>query len=402
MRLRDIFWACLAGLAVSALLHSAALAFATLTAAVIATLVTASRRGVFRGFAFERIPSRRVVSWGGELDVTLTVTNDKLLPLVWLRVRDEWPVGMEPLGFTLSPIAHLGRQVSVQTLSLRWYERLRRHQRVRCVQRGLHRLGPVELQAGDPFGIAGVDLGLEARQEFVVLPKVLDIPAFDLVAGRPLVEDVARRSLARDPTALRGTRPYREGDALRAVNWRATARLGALHTNEFDPASLAAVRLLMDAGSLFKPWEGIDPELMELLCVVVASLADAYAARGYAVGLASNACLTHEWRAADLPPANGGLPDVLETLARLRPYTARDYGSILAAELADEAAASDCVVVTAALRPPVRTILARLSAERRTTVVFVGRPGAAEAPFVDAVVPADFDWRTSDALPLHP
>ena len=76
----------------------------------------------------------------------------------------------------------------------------------------MHRLGPVELEAGDPFGIAGVVRTVEARQEFTVLPRVLDVPGFDLLMGRPLIDRSVARSLAVDPTALRGTRPYRPGD----------------------------------------------------------------------------------------------------------------------------------------------------------------------------------------------
>jgi uncharacterized protein (DUF58 family) len=401
VRLRDILWACLGGLVIATLLHSAALAFAALTASAVAALVVVTRRRVFTALAFERTPSRRVVSWGTELEITMSVTNDKLLPLVWLRVRDQWPPGLEPLGFGLRPMSYLGRQQFDQTVSVRWYERLRRHYRVRCVQRGLHRLGPVELETGDLFGISGVTQTLEAPQEFAVLPKVLDVPGFDLLWGLPLVEEVGERSLAHDPTALRGIRAYRPGDPLRAINWRATARAAALQTNEFDPASLAAVRLLLDAGSHYKAWEGIDARLMEVLCVTVASLASAFDARGYAIGLASNACLTNEWRTPDLDPAHGALPDVLETLARLEPYTGRDYGSVLAAELADEASTAACVLVTSVLRPPARAMVARLRSERPTTVVFVGRPDTDELACVDLVVPGDFDWRTSDALPLR-
>jgi len=400
VRLRSILLAGLAGLVVAALLHSSALVFASLTASALAALVVATRRRVFTGFNFERTLSRRVVSWGSELEITVSVTNAKLLPLVWMRVRDEWPAGLEPLGFALRPLSHLGRQAFIQTISVRWYERLRRRYRVRCLERGLHRFGPVELEAGDPFGIAGVERTLEARQEFAVLPKVLGVPGFDLLLGHPLAEETVTHSLAHDPTALRGIRAYRPGDPMRAINWRATARSGALQTNEFDPASLAAVRLLLDVGSLHKAWEGIDAELMEILCVVAASLATAFAAHGHGVGLASNACLTREWRAVDMEPEQGALPEVLETLARLRPYTVRDFGSVLAAELAEESSRADCVVVTATLRPGVRGHLAQLRSERPTRVVYVGNPKEDEAPLVDIVVPADFDWRSSDALPL--
>ncbi len=400
MRLRSILWACLAGLALAALLHSGALVFATLAASALAALVVATRRRVFTAVTFDRALSRRVVDWGGELEITMSVTNAKLLPLVWMRVHDEWPHGLEPQGFALHPMTHLGRQAFVQTVSVRWYERLRRHYRVRCTERGLHRFGPVDLEAGDPFGIAGVDQALEAAGDIAVLPKVLRIPGFEQLIGHPLMEETVAHSLAHDPTALRGIRVYRPGDSMRAINWRATARTGELQTNEFDPTSLAAVRLLLDVRSLQKAWEGIDPELMELLCVVTASLADAFAAHGFGVGLASNALLTRDWRPVDVPAEQGALPEVLETLAQMRSFSARDFGYVLAGELDDFDGRADCVVVTAALRPGERAAVAQLKAERPTLVVHVGRPHADEAPLVDFVVPRDFDWRASDALPF--
>ena len=402
MRLSSVAWACLAGLAAAAILRSPALAFATLAASVIAALVIVVRRRLFRGVAFERRFSRRVVPWGGEVEVALGVTNDKLLPLVWLQIRDRWPVGVTPQGFGLRKMLVLNRQELVQTVSLRWYERLRRRYRVLCEERGVHRFGPAEVQAGDPFGIAGVSVEWDEHADVVVLPRVLDVPAAGLLLGRPLVEEEAARSLAVDPTALRGTRPYRPGDSVRAVNWRATARTGVLHTNEYDPASLAAVRVLLDLGSVYRPWEGVEVELMELLCVVAASLASAYAEHGYAVGFASNAAGWGERRTADLEPATGALPGVLEAIARLRPYTYRDYGSVLREEVEDDDAGSaECVVVTSRLRADVREVLAGLRRERPTTVVYVGEPRDDEAPLVDFVVPAATDWRTADALALR-
>jgi len=401
VRLRSVLWVCLLGLAVSAVLRSPALAFATLAASAIAGLVVLVRARLFRGVSFERSVSRRVVPSGGDLEVALSITNDKLLPLVWLQVRDQWPAGVEPQGYTLNRTLVLDRQELVETVSVRWFERLRRRYRVRCTARGVHRFGPAEVQAGDPFGIAGVGTRWEEQREVVVLPRVLHVPGLALLRGRPLVEEQAERSLALDPTALRGVRPYLPGDPVRALNWRATARTGVLHTNEFDPSSQAAVRLLLDLGSLYRSWEAIEAELMELLCVVAASFAASFSDRGCAVGLATNATDAQGHRSVDLGPAPGALPDVLETIARLRPFTARDYGSVLRAELEDETSSAECVVITARLRPEVRATIAQLRQERATTVVFVGRPGDDEAPWVDLVVPSDMDWRSADALAIH-
>jgi uncharacterized protein (DUF58 family) len=341
-----------------------------------------------------------VVGWGRRLEVTVSLTNAKLLPLMWLRLRDDWPLGLEPHGFALEPARWADCQRLTQTLSLGWYQRVRRHYAVDCTRRGLHWFGPAELEAGDPFGITGVVREIADREPVLVLPKVLEVTGLNLLTGRPLVDAEAARSLARDPAELRGTRPYLPGDPLRAVNWRATARTGELHANESAPTALAAVKILLDVGVYEHVWQGVDPERVELLCAVAASLAAAVAADGHAVGLASNARVRGDWRAVDIEPVEGGLDDVLETLARVIVLPPDDFAGVLATEAADDNAAADCVIVAPALRPPAREALVRLRGERPASVVYVGRPSDRERPLVDAVVPPDFDWRASRALPL--
>ena len=398
MQLRSIAWAALAGLLVAALLDSAPLLFATLAAATLAALVVVSRRRIFSAFTFSRLPARRVVPWGGGLDVVMSLTNAKLLPLVWLRVTDRWPEGIQPLGFSLTPMATRRSQRLTQTLSLRWYERVRRHYRVRCVARGLQDFGPVELEAGDPFGIASVTNEVRRVERVVVLPKVLAVPPLEAVIGRPLVETPIERSLTHDPVDLRGTRPYQPGDPLRMVNWRATARRGALYTNESGPTTLAAVKLLLDTGVKEHASQGVDPERVELLCVVAASLATALADRGFGVGIASNAHMAGRAGRVDVAPDEGALDEVLDALARILTLPPPDVHALLQAELDDADAEAECVLVVPSLRPSVRDLVARLRDERHAVVVCVGTPSVDEARLIDVVVPPDFDWRTKDEL----
>jgi uncharacterized protein (DUF58 family) len=400
MRLRWIAVAAGAGLVVAAALHSGALVLATLAAAALAALVVVSRRNVFRGLSFARTPAQRVVPWGGQLEVTLSLSNAKLMPVVWLRLWDEWPSGLEPHGFVLQPSAVKRRQRLSQTLSLRWYERVRRRYRVTCTQRGLHRFGPAELEAGDPFGVSGVAREVTDAKEIVVLPRVLDVPDLEVLVGRPLLQAPTTRSLALDPTALRGTRPYQAGDPPRAVNWRATARTAVLHSNEYDPTMLGEVKLLLDVGVYEHAWTGVDPDRVELLCVVAASFATAYAARGFRVGLASNARLEGDRRTVDIQPSEAALDDVLETLGRVFVYPADDFSGVLTAELCADMTDTGCLLIVPALRPRPRELVGHLRQERPTAVVYVGCPAPDEQGLTDAVVAGDFDWRRSDALAL--
>ncbi len=234
-----------------------------------------------------------------------------------------------------------------------------------------------------------------------MLPRVLDVPGLELLT-RPAAGRRTGAAVVDAPTRRRcaAPRPYLPGESCAPSTGAPRRAPATLHTNEFDPTTLSAVRLLLDVRVFEHAWLGVDPARMELLCVVAASLAAAFAGRGFGVGLASNARLTGDWRAVDIEPREGALDDVLETLGRVLVFPPDDFGRVLSAELADDAAEADCVLVAAALRAPVRELLVRLRAERRVTVVYVGSPGVEERPFVDATVSGDFDWRMGDALPL--
>lgn len=393
------------GVVAGTLAGSRALVLAVLAAALLVDFTLYARAHLFDHLGYERRLSRTVVPWGAEIELTTAVTNQKWLPVVWLHVVDAWPTAVEPLNLTLRPAPALGRHVFDQTLFVRWYQRVRRHYRGRCSERGVHAFGPVRMEASDPLGLGGVTSRDEGVQRVTVLPKVLRVAAVELLHGRPLVGVPTERSLARDPASPVGVRAYSPGDPLRAVNWRATARTGLLHTNVWEPTTLAEVRILLNVRSRERPYEGVDVEAVELLCVTAASCAAALAEAGFAVGLHSNARLHRDWRRLEIEPGSGTLPEILEALARVLAYPPPPFEDVLLRELDDDRAACDYLIVTPALHDGVVALIARLGERHAVHTILAGDApagdGAAGAVgLVDARVPGDFDWRNRGDLAL--
>ena len=419
MTLRAIIAAGLVGLAAAAAVGSRPLIFAAAAVILLALAAGYARGHLFDRLEYRRVLSKRVVTWGGEIEVATEVVNRKWLPVVWLHVHDEWPRLVQPLWANARPTAS-GSLALDQTFSVRWYERVRRRYRGRCMERGVHSFGPAALVAADPFGLAGGELHAAHTDRLLVLPKVLAVPDVELLFGRPLVGATVRRSLAHDPTSLVGVRPYRADDSVRAVNWRATARHGALYSNDWEPTTLAQVLIILDARSFEYPWQGMSTATTELLCVVCASLAGDLQDRGFGVGLVSNARQFSDWRQVEVAPGTGTLPEILEALARVIVFPPPPLDDILAHELALPHPFTEYVVVTASVNALRAPLLAALRAERTTHVVYVeesrrvvvpGSPTSAVperptpeqndvAQLIDARIPAGLDWRGQDALPL--
>ena len=392
----------IAALGIALVLRSEALAFTAIVVVLLAGLASYTGRRILRRVEYSRSLSRHVVAWGGEVELAITVANRKWLPLMWLRVRDDWPRAVRPLGFALQESHRPNTRTLDQTLSVRWYQRVRRRYPGVCLERGVHSFGPARLQAGDPFGLTTDMRELVAQDAVVVLPKILDVPHGPLAIGRPLVAAPSPWSLTRDPSSLTGVRPYRAGDPPKAINWRATARTSSLQTNEFEPSVEAEVLILLNLRSFEFAWQGIDPELTELLCVVAASVAAALAEEGLAVGLRSNGLVAHRRDLLDVDPAPGALPEILDGLARLTLSLAAPFEGLLRQEIHASARPAEYLVITPSLAGGISSLLLALREDRPTRVVLVGEPTDADtaAELVDWRLPRDFDWRSNDALSL--
>src|SRR5205085_1190480 len=109
--------------------------------------------------------------------------------------------------------------------------------------------------------------------------------------------------LATDPLRIRAVREYATGDSPRFINWKATARRGALQTKLFDPAATPRLFIFCNQDTFSHIWEGIDIDTLELTITVAASLANHALEEGYMVGLQVNAFVASSDRQVKLMPS---------------------------------------------------------------------------------------------------
>ena len=100
---------------------------------------------------------------------------------------------------------------------------------LRSDSRGKFTMGPLRLRVADAFGLVEMGRSFTTRSTLVVTPKVVPLPRVTVVPGSWLGDgegrsDVAAAAGEDDPAP----RPYRDGDELRRVHWRSTARYGEL------------------------------------------------------------------------------------------------------------------------------------------------------------------------------
>lgn len=111
-------------------------------------------------------------------------------------------------------------------------------------RRGRWELGPLNVRHSDPLGMAVTSSTLGSAASVTVWPEVteLRLPSDSLV-GEPDRVALGARSPSTDDAALRD---YREGDDLRRVHWRSSARRGDLLVRSDERAGMRAASVLLD------------------------------------------------------------------------------------------------------------------------------------------------------------
>jgi uncharacterized protein (DUF58 family) len=117
---------------------------------------------------------------------------------------------------------------------------------VRPVRWGAHAVGPVHVGVRDSLGVVIWEAGVGERVDLRVFPREQRLR--ELVAPsrtQPFLGSHVARARG-EGIEFADVRPFRTGDRVRHVNWRTTARRGALQVNERHPEQSSDVVLLLD------------------------------------------------------------------------------------------------------------------------------------------------------------
>ena len=284
---------------------------------------------------YQRRITRKRAFPGETVDVDVQVENNKLLPVPWLRVEDEWPLAAPPTDSqALGPsrLQDMGNLTNV--FALRWYERVHRHYVLQANQRGVYGLGPTRLVSGDVFGLFQTESVIPEQDFFVVYPRIYSLPELGLPSKEPFGDTRARRRLFEDPSRTMGARDLRPGDSFRHVHWPATARRQQLQARVYEPTTTLTVVICLNVATLPRPWEGILEDLLERAISVAGSLAAYAVEHRYSVGLIANGAVPRSDRSLHIRP--GRSPDqlarILELLAALTGFVTTPMGHFLLRE----------------------------------------------------------------------
>ncbi len=337
-----------------------------LVAVLLLTIVSVAwlwNKLVLRGLQYERIFSERRAFQGETLELTLRVSNRKLLPVGWLQVEDQFPLDVPLLDEELttsqssSTVGHL-----VTTFSLRWYQRVSRRYRIHCPKRGFYRFGPAHLKSGDLFGLFSQEGWEKGEDWLIVYPKVVPIAELGLLSKEPFGETKARQHIFEDPMRTIGVRDYQPGDSFKHIHWKATARQHRLQTRVYEPTTSYNLVVFLNVATFPKHWQGIDPVLLERTISVAASIASYATEQRYIVGVIANGSVPHSDQPIKVLPSRDPkqLARILEALAAVTGFATSSIEKLLLEESPKLPWGATLVIVTGVVTEELLATLLRL------------------------------------------
>jgi uncharacterized protein (DUF58 family) len=283
---------------------------------------------------------------------------------------DDVPVVLEldasarvlPAAATL--VERIGRLGEQRHLLLRHGRRLSIRYVLERLPRGRYQFSDVRLEIADPFALERVSLELPAPGALLVYPRLVHLPRLFSESGTHSHD--GRRLLLRRQSGfeLHGVRQYAQGESLRRVHWRSTARRGELMVKELEDAPRDEIAVLLDADSSAVAGDSFDVQVR-----AAGSVLESYVRRGRRAVLVVNSdrrevqqvhSVAADWRRA------------LELLAAAEPTGRAPVGRLLEEQDGPAARALELVVITARLDPGlVDRLVQRALSRRRVSLVHV-------------------------------
>jgi uncharacterized protein (DUF58 family) len=336
-----------------------------------------------RRLEYRRSLSSTHVFAGESVTLSMQLSNDKLLPLAWVRLADEVAEGLDYGDVPVGASSGQRRRRLVHLTALRPYERVTWRHEIKCPTRGFYLFGPARLESGDIFGLYRTARTDHESSRLVVYPAVRTLQELGFAAGEPFGGRRSDQRLFRDPLNPIGVRDYRPEDNRRQVHWKATSKLGELKVKVLEPVSQEALVIVLNAATFARAHIGIDPEIQERVITVAASLAQHAVDRGYAIGLAANGTVPGSGRPIYVPPGRNrrNLRHVLEALAAVSAFVNTPIERLLAVESRKAPWGATLVVVTAVVTAGLEAELLRLHrAGRRVALVSLDAAYASTVP----------------------
>lgn len=216
-----------------------------LIAAVIYLLEKYTVEHCFDSLSYAMKCDRTCAECGEMLTFTTEIINDKLLPLLYLEVREYMPAEADSPQFSDSGYRALGKH-SVRTIYIMPHQKVSFSSEVSFSERGRYVIPNARLTGGDLLGLNKAVQTVNSGCECVIYPRPLDLDIYEPAFGSYIGSVSVKRFIMPDPIQTAGFREYTGHEALKDISWVQSLKRNSLMVRQYDYTSDQKAFVLTD------------------------------------------------------------------------------------------------------------------------------------------------------------
>lgn len=194
--------------------------------------------------AFRIVPDK--LSNGDENEIKIKVINRYLFP-VTLKIIDEIPHQFQKRDFGIVTYLQKG-QSKIFNYGLR------------PAERGVYSFGSLNVFVCSPLKLLSRKYTFDSAKEVPVYPSFLQLRKYDLMAFTNRLFEYGIKKIPRigHTMEFEQIKDYIQGDDIRNINWKATAKKSQLMVNQYQDEKSQPIYSVIDKGRVMKmPFEGL-------------------------------------------------------------------------------------------------------------------------------------------------
>jgi len=321
-----------------------------------------------KGIVYRRYFENTKAYQGETIILTDEITNRKWIPVPWMRLESKINNSLIKNAYHLS---RDGDRYYRTLFSLLPFQKITRKHYFFASKRGYYPLDTVWVTTGDIFGYSEVFNSFSAQTSITVYPKAVPIENIPLPSNSWLGEIAVKRWIIVDPFLSAGVREFQQGDQLKAINWKATARTQQLQINkkDFTADHFLNIYVNFDINEDIRlPMEEIS--VIEDALSYAASLASYTIPKGIATGFGCNGYYVEPFvnKMQQLKPSVRIEPSsdsqqvelILEAIAKVKLDQRRNFSSFLQFDIDNQVTKKDFLIFTYQLSPKVKAQIEKL------------------------------------------
>ncbi|MCM4151302.1 DUF58 domain-containing protein [Arenibacter sp. N53] len=197
------------------------------------------------GIGAERIVPEKLSNGDGN-EIEIKISNSYLFP-VGLKILDEIPHQFQKRDFGIETALGKGKEKVFQ-----YY--------LRPTERGVYSFGNLNVLAHSPIGLIAKKYTFGNALEVPVYPSFLQLQKYDLMAFTNRLFEYGLKKIRRigHTMEFEQIKDYVQGDDIRNINWKATAKKSQLMVNQYQDEKSQPIYSVIDKGRVMKmPFDGL-------------------------------------------------------------------------------------------------------------------------------------------------